>query len=143
MFERVRRLRTLESTTAALVGENDRLRLDAAVLRKENRALRKRVRTRSSKIILKARAAADIMATSHLARLSTSRRESTRIGLSERAWDWGAAMLALAKVRRRDGRWLHSDMAIIGARLDQTVIALQNKGIESLQREATKSRRKR
>lgn len=78
--------------------ETDRLRAESARLRAENRHLRRRLADRDLRLLRHARRDALYLAALHFAGCPTTRRASVDVGLTERRWHWGMALLRTARV---------------------------------------------
>lgn len=139
MFGDAKRMRTLEATTAALVTENDTLRVKVATIQAENRHLRRRLpQPDTLKVLRRARLDAELLIASHLAGLPTSRRESVNLGISHRRWNYATALLALARVRDRAGGWRTDDPAQLRQRLEYATAHVESKGVTVLLSHAAK-----
>lgn len=138
MFEGTKQLRLLESATANLIVENDRLRIERAALRKENRTLRRRLPQPEQRIVRRAVIDAEMLIAAHLGCLPTSRRESVALGISHRRWNWATALLEIAHVRDRTGEWRELDAETLRQRLDNAARRVEQQGIEQLTAHASK-----
>lgn len=133
MFGDTKRVRTLEATTAALVGENDALRVKVATIQAENRHLRRRLpQPDTLRILRRAHLDAELLIAAHLGGLPTSRRESQSLGISHRRWNYATALLDLARVRNRSGSWRSGDPAQLRQRLEYAAVHVENKGMAVL-----------
>lgn len=132
IFNRQHRTQQLEAATAALIGENDALRVKVANLQKENRHLRRRLPNSELRILRRARLDAELLIAAHFGGLPTSRRESGNLGISARRWNWATALLDIARVRHCTGAWRTDDPADIAQRLAMASAHVTRHGIEAL-----------
>lgn len=119
VLEQVRRLfgehRDYDQLAAAFVqvlAERDRAVYEAALLRKENRYLRRRLKDKEMRLLRCAHADALLLGMLHYSYQSTSRAECARSGImSERRWNRACALARLAGVRDRKCIGWHDDVS--------------------------------
>lgn len=129
----------LTALCASLVAENDALRLENARLRTENRHLRRRLKDRDLAIVRRAEADSLLIGALHFGQLSTSRSSCLAYGVSRRRWAWAMGLLAIARVRHRDGHWRECDMQTYEEQLRGAVAIVERKGVGALQAEMPKN----
>lgn len=122
----------LVALCASLVEENDTLRLENARLRAENRHLRRRLKDRELATLRRAEADCLLVGALHFAQLPTSRATCLRYGVSRRRWAWSMALLAIARLRYRDGHWRDCDMQTYEESLHGAVTIVERRGIDAL-----------
>lgn len=100
-----------------LARNEDRLTVQAAKLQQENHYLRRANRVRPHlKIVLRAEAAARLLAMWHCAGYLTSRRSCLSFDMSERSFFAGRALLMVARIH--DGaKWLVEDPEVIESKM--------------------------
>lgn len=100
-----------------IVRADDRLTVQAAKLQQENHYLRRANRVRPHlKIVLRAEAAARLLALWHCSGYLTSRRACLSFGMSERSFFAGRAFLIVARIH--DGaKWLAEDPEVIESKM--------------------------
>jgi hypothetical protein len=100
-----------------LARSDDRLTVQATKLQQENHYLRRANRVRPHlKIVLRAEAAARLLALWHCAGYLTSRRACLSFGMSERSFFAGRAFLIVARIH--DGaKWLAEDPEVIESKM--------------------------
>lgn len=101
------------------------LTLEVLELREENARLRKALREngRHAKRIQRAHKTALLLARWHTSYQPTSRKHAKANGIPQRQWDNAVALLRLARVCDRSGRWKYHDLTDISVRLDGAVDA--------------------
>lgn len=125
----------LTALCASLVAENDALRLENARLRSENRHLRRRLKDRDLVIVRRAEADSLLIGALHFAQIATSRASCLGFGISRRRWAWAMGLLAIARVRHRDGHWREVDMQTYEEQLRGAVVTVERRGVGALQAE--------
>lgn len=104
-----------------LVRTEDRLTVQAAKLQQENHYLRRVNKVRPHlKLVVRAEAAAHLLALWHVAGYLTSRYACMSFGMSERTYYAGKALLVAARVHNGQ-RWTVNDPDTIEARIRTTV----------------------
>lgn len=98
--------------------ENKRLHAEITALRK---ALK--LNGRHANRIKRAHDVALLLATWHVAYLPTTRAFAATQGCAQRQWQNAQALLKMAKIIDRRGRWREHDLDTISAKLDDAVIA--------------------
>lgn len=119
----------LQALAADLVRENDRLRLEVAKLRAENRQLRRRLRDRELARLRRAEADCALLGALHFAQLPTTRTAAAEYGISRRAWMAANGLLSLAQVRLNDGHWRDVGMEDFEAALRGAVGLVEARGL--------------
>ena len=95
-----------------VLAERDRLAYDNAVLRKENRTLRRRLRDAEMGMLRRAHADALLLGMLHFSYQATSRGECAHAGImSERRWNRATALARLAGLRDRQNVGWHEDVS--------------------------------
>jgi hypothetical protein len=92
----------LHAYTLQLWTQHERLQLENAQLRKENRYLRRRLKDAELKLLRRAAADAALMGALYFAGDATSRRAMQTLGMGEKRWTRACALLKLARIH--DGR---------------------------------------
>jgi hypothetical protein len=104
-----------------LESENEALTIKVARLQKENQYLRRVNNVRPHlKLVVRAQAAAQLLALWHCAGYRTGRPSAFAMGMSNDTWYAGRALLQVARVWDRQG-WTTDDPATIEARLKTAV----------------------
>lgn len=109
------------TTSQQLAQSDDKLIIKSAKLQRENHYLRRINKVRPHlKLVVRAEAAAQLLALWHIAGYLTSRYACMSFGMSERTYYAGKALLVAARVHNGQ-RWTVSNPEAIEARIRTTV----------------------
>lgn len=135
--------RDMAQALDAALAEIDRLRLEVANLRSENRELRRKLRDHELRMLRRAQRDALLIGALHIAGLYTSKRACREVGITENRWSLARVLLRFGgALDKRSGRLKAETGADFEQAVNFAVRLVESEGGELLRRSSYRHRRR-
>ena len=135
--------RDMATALDAALAEIDRLRLEVAGLRSENRELRRKLRDHELRMLRRAQRDALLIGALHVAGLYTSKRECRKVGITENRWSLARVLLRLGGAFSKRTRRMKAETGEDFERaIQHAVRIIESEGGEVLRNSSYRHRRR-